>query len=129
MQEGRQKNCFDVFADIAPQKRDLTVQVLYEYEKYYMDLVRKYRPEIQLLKELLEQLRTEQVAFYSDQLPTITRKLEEDAGIDETARREWLNRLTQNMDRSLELSTELIRGYMLKDIEEFRAAVREKLGV
>ena len=129
MQEGRQKNCFDVFADIAPQKRDLTVQVLYEYEKYYMDLVRKYRPEIQLLKELLEQLRTEQVAFYSDQLPTITRKLEEDAGIDETARREWLNRLTQNMDRSFELSTELIRGYMLKDIEEFRAAVREKLGV
>lgn len=120
---------FEEFEDIVSQKQAPTVQVLYEYEKHYMDLVRKYRPEIQFLKELLEQLRAEQVAFYNDQLPSITQKLEEDAGIDEAARREWLKRLTQNMDRSFELSTELIRGYMLKDIEEFRNAVREKLGI
>lgn len=120
---------FEEFEDIVSQKQAPTVQVLYEYEKHYMDLVRKYRPEIQFLKELLEQLRAEQVAFYNDQLPSITQKLEEDAGIDEAARREWLKRLTQNMDRSFELSTELIRGYILKDIEEFRNAVREKLGI
>lgn len=120
---------FDEFCDVSPRKKDPTVQVLYEYEKYYMELVKKYTPEIQLLKDMMERLRTERRTFYDNDLPAIGRKLEEDAGIDEEARKEWLNRLTRNMEHSFEMSETLIFDYMLKDMLEFKAAVREKLGV
>lgn len=128
MQKQDQKD-FDEFNDISPRKKDPTIQVIYDYEKYYMELVNKYTPEIQLLKDMLERLRTEQCAFYDNYLPSISRKLEEDMGIDEEARKEWLNRLTRNMEHSFEMSETLIFDYMLKDMHEFKVAVREKLGI
>ena len=41
-EERKIRNCFDVFEDVSPKRKDPTIQVLYDYEKHYMELIRRY---------------------------------------------------------------------------------------
>lgn len=120
-------NCFDEFKDISPKRKDPTIQVLYEYEKHYLEMVRKYSQEIKFIEDMLSDSRREQETFYSKTLPDIINKLNQDAGVDEDMKKVWLNRLTTNIQRSFTLSETLIKNYATKNIDEFKVAVNEKL--
>lgn len=120
-------NCFDEFKDISPKRKDPTIQVLYEYEKHYLEMVRKYSQEIKFIEDMLSNFRREQETFYSKTLPDIINKLNQDVGVDEEMKKVWLNRLTTNIERSFILSETLINDYATKNIDEFKAAVNEKL--
>lgn len=120
-------NCFSEFDDVSPKRKNPSIQVLYDYEKHYMELVRKYSPEISMIAGMLSDFRKEQEQFYNEVLPQIVVKLNQDVGIDAEMRNIWLKRLTTNMDRSFGLSETLINDYATKRIDEFKAAVNEKL--
>lgn len=120
-------NCFNEFDDVSPKRKDPSIQVLYDYEKHYMELVRKYSPEISMISDMLSNFRAEQEQFYNEILPQIVDKLNQDAGIDDEMRNVWLRRLTTNVDRSFGLSETLINDYATKSIDEFKRAVNEKL--
>ena len=120
-------NCFNEFDDVSPKRKDPSIQVLYDYEKHYMELVRKYSPEISMIAGMIRDLRNEQEQFYNEILPQIITKLNQDAGIDDEMKNVWLKRLTANMDRSFGLSETLINNYVTKSIDEFKIAVNEKL--
>jgi hypothetical protein len=120
-------SCFNEFDDISPKRKDPSIQVLYDYEKHYMELVRKFSPEITMIVDMLSDFRNEQELFYKKVLPEIIEKLNQDVGIDNEMRNVWLKRLTTNMDRSFGLSETLINDYATKSIDEFKASVNEKL--
>lgn len=120
-------NCFNEFDDISPKRKEPSIQVLYDYEKHYMELVRKYSSEITMIADMLEKLRKEQVQFYNETLPQITAKLNNEEAIDDEMKKVWLNRLTTNVNRSFGLSETLINDFVTKSIDEFKAAVNEKL--
>lgn len=120
-------NCFDEFDDVSPKRKNPSIQVLYDYEKHYMELVRKFSPEISMIVDMLGDFRNEQEQFYKEVLPQIVDRLNQDAGIDAEMRNVWLKRLTTNIDRSFGLSETLINDYATKSIDEFKTAVNEKL--
>lgn len=120
-------NCFREFDDISPRKKEPAIQVLYEYEKHYLDLLRKYSSEIQFIENMLKEFREEQTKFYEKTLPQITKKLNEDSGIDNEIKKVWIKRLSENVDRSFNMSETLINDYTTKKIDEFKTAVNEKL--
>ncbi len=120
-------NCFRAFDDVSPKKTEPSIQVLYDYEKHYMELVRKYSQEITFIEDMLRKFREEQTFFYDETLPKITQKLKDDPGVDKEMSKMWLERLTANMDRSFSLSETLINEFTTKKINEFHAAVNEKL--
>lgn len=126
MAEGK-NNCFNEFDDASPKRKDPSIQVLYDYEKHYMELVRKYSPEISMIASMLSDFRNEQERFYKEILPQTAAKLNQDVGIDDEMRKLWLKRLATNMDRSFGLSETLINDYAAKSIDEFKTAVNEKL--
>lgn len=76
------ENCFNEFDDVSPKRKVPSIQVLYDYEKHYMELVRKYSPEISMIVGMLSDFRNEQEQFYKEILPQIVAKLNEDVGID-----------------------------------------------
>ena len=121
-------NCFDEFDDVSPKRKNSSIQVLYDYEKHYMELVRKYSQEISMIAGMLSNFRNEQEKFYEEALPKVINKLNQDIGIDDEMRKVWIERLTTNMDRSFLLSETLISNYVTKSIEEFKTVVNEKLG-
>lgn len=120
-------NCFSEFDDVSPKRKNPSIQVLYDYEKHYMELVRKYSSEISMIAGMLSDFRKEQEQFYNEVLPQIVVKLNQDVGIDAEMRDVWLKRLTTNIDRSFGLSETLINDYATKSIDEFKTAVNEKL--
>ena len=127
MAEKRKPNCFDEFKDISPKKKDPTIQVLYEYEKHYLEMIRKYGEEIKFIQDLLQEYRKEYKTFYETTLPQVKKKLMEDVCIDEEMKRVWLNRFITNVERSFGLSETLINDYAIKNLDEFKKAVNEKL--
>jgi predicted RNase H-like nuclease (RuvC/YqgF family) len=122
-----QGNCFDEFNDISQNKKDPTIQTLYEYEKHYMEMLKKYKNEIDFIQEKLHDNRREREEFYSKILPDISDKLSKDEGIDDKMKQNWLNRLTENIERSFEFSENLINDYAIKNLNEFKKEVDEKL--
>ena len=120
-------NCFDEFNDIPQKKKDPTIQVLYEYEKHYLEMLKKYSDEIRFIQDMLARFRNEQELFYHKLLPDISKKLSEDAGIDDEMKKIWLNRLTTNIERSFSLSETLINDYATKSLDESKQAVNERL--
>lgn len=120
-------NCFSVFGDISPKRREPSIQVLYDYEKHYMELVKKYSLEIEMIANMLKDFRKEQETFYKETLPEIIEKLNQDVSIDKEIKNIWLERLTSNMDRSFSLSETFINDYVTKNVAEFKAEVNETL--
>lgn len=126
MIDKKQENCWSIFGD-APQKKEESLQALFDYEQHYMELVKKHSPEITMIATMLEDLRKEQTEFYMHTLSEIKEKLKQDPAISNEMRELWLNRLMDNMNRSFELSEKLLTNYMTKKVEEFKIAAAKKL--
>lgn len=120
-------NCFNEFDDVSPKRKEPSIQILYDYEKHYMELVRKYNSEITMIANMLSDFRSEQKQFYKEILPQVIDKLNQDEGIDNKMKEIWLKQFTENMDRSFFLTETLINNYTIKKIDEFKIAVNEKL--
>lgn len=120
-------NCFDEFKDIPQKRKDPTIQILFEYEKHYLEMLKKYGNEIKFIQDMLSGFRKEQEQFYSTTLPNIIENLSKDDGIDVEMKKIWLNRFTGNIERSFNLSENLINDYAIKNLNEFKAEVDEKI--
>lgn len=127
MESGNISNCFGEFEDVSPKRKEPTIQVIYEYEKHYLEMLRKYSNEIEFIQKMLSNFREEQAKFYHQVLPDIEDKLKGDEAINDEMRRIWIDRLVANMDRSFNLSESLINDYAVKNLDEFKTAVNEKM--
>ena len=120
-------NCFDEFNDILPKRKEPSIQALYDYEKHYMELVRKYSKEINMIAEMLSDFRDEQKEFYEEILPQVSEKLNQEEIIDNEMKKRWLTQFKANMDRSFSLTETLINNYTTKKIDEFKTIINEKI--
>jgi len=120
-------NCFDEFDDISPKRKEPSIQILYDYEKHYMELVRKYSTEITMIAKMLSDFRDEQKEFYEEILPQVSEKLNQEEIIDNEMKKRWLTQFKANMDRSFSLTETLINNYTTKKIDEFKTIINEKI--
>ena len=123
----KEENCFSEFSTITPKKQNQTIQILYDYEKHYMELVKKYSDEIRMIDNLLKSLRAEKVNFYKQEVPIIIETLKKEEFIDETIINQWIDRLSSDIERSFLISERLIETYLTKSIEDFEQAIGDKV--
>jgi gluconate kinase len=100
--------------------------MLVAYEEHYMRLVKNFRHEIEFINELHTSHTQEVRNFYDKDLPAIIKKLESEPIADDV-RREWLKHLERHMHKSFEMSEHFIDILTTKKVEEFDAALREKI--
>ena len=117
---------FDKFHRHTPKHEDPKAQVLYDYEKHYMDLIKSYRHEIEFINQLHTAHTQEVKNFYENELPAIQKKLASEP-INDDVRREWLKNLEEHMNNSFKMSGHFIGILTTKTLEEFNAAIREKI--
>ena len=91
-----------------------------------MDLVKSYRREIEFINQLHASHTQEVKNFYEKDLPAIQKKLASEP-IDDEVRREWLKHLENHMNKSFEMSGHFIGILTTKNLDEFNAAIREKI--
>ena len=119
-------DAFSMFEDISPRKQEPTLQVLYDYEKHYMELIRQHKNEIVFIENMLKDYRQENIDFFNNQLSKISQKLYAEH-IDKDMKNAWLKRLEENMNRSFAISEKLITDYTTKKLDEFKTIANEKL--
>lgn len=119
-------DAFSMFEDISPRKQEPTLQVLYDYEKHYMELIRQHKNEIVFIENMLKDYRQENIDFFNNQLSRISQKLDAEH-IDKDMKNAWLKRLEENMNRSFAISEKLITDYTTKKLDEFKTIANEKL--
>ena len=117
---------FDKFHKVSTQKENPELQTLYDYEKHYMDLVKKYKPEIEFINGLQVEHTQEVKKFYSQDLPAIQEKLAKEP-IDEETKNEWLKHLEAHISKSFDMSEHFIWTLTTKKVEEFNRAIRDKI--
>ena len=110
-----------------PKTADPNVEILYSYEKHYMDLVKSYRHEIEFINELHTDHIREVQNFYREELPQIQNHLAQDSTIDEETKREWLKHLENHISDSFEMSEKFISILTTKKLEEFNTAIRNQI--
>ena len=119
-------DAFSMFEDISPRKQEPTLQVLYDYEKHYMELIRQHKNEIVFIENMLKDYRQENIDFFNNQLSKISQKLDAEH-IDKDMKNACLKRLEENMNRSFAISEKLITDYTTKKLDEFKTIANEKL--
>ena len=119
------RSVFDAF-DTSPERKEKNLQTLYDYEKHYMELVKKYRAEIEFISQLQNEHTQEVKKFYQQDLPAIQEKLSGEP-IDEETRNEWLKNLERHISKSFDMSEHFIRTLTTKKVEEFDRAIRAKI--
>ena len=119
-------NIFDRFGGGKPRHSDTTAEMLMDYEEHYMRLVKSYHHEIEFINDLHTTHTQEVKNFYANDLPAIIKKLEAEPIADDV-RREWLKHLEEHMNKSFDMSGHFIGVLTTKKVEEFNAALRDKI--
>lgn len=122
----KKSSVFDAFEEIPTEKQKPNLQVLFDYEKHYMDLVKKYKPEIDYITGLQNEHTQEVKKFYQFDLPAIQEKLSKEP-VDEETKNEWLKHLEEHISKSFDMSEHFIWTLTTKKVEEFNKAIRDKI--
>ena len=118
-------NAFEVFNDDSPKDGQTSAKLLYDYEKHYMQLLTTHKNDIEFIATLLKNLRSEQNES-TEKIIELNQKLLEQ-GVDEDVKNTWLKHLANNLNRSFQLSYELISHYIIMDDETFKAELQKRI--
>ena len=117
---------FDEFRDKLPTNSNPVAQVLYEYERHYMRLIKEFQHEIEFIDGLHTFHAQEVKKFYSEDLPAIIDKLRT-TPIANDVQEEWIKNLQEHMDKSFKMSQKFLEVLTTKKVEEFNAALCKKI--
>ncbi|MCZ3384887.1 nickel transporter [Kosakonia sp. SOY2] len=99
------------------------LEVLYNFEKNYLELVKAYKEEIKFASTLQEDLRKERSKFFSETLKEVSGTLSE-SQVDQSVASKWLKELVDSYTKSLDLSSSLIEEHTLDTIGKIRSEAK-----
>jgi F0F1-type ATP synthase delta subunit len=99
------------------------LEVLYNFEKNYLELVKEYKEEIKFASSLQEDLRKERAKFFSETLKEVSTTLSE-SQVDGEVASKWLKELVDSYTKSLNLSGSLIEEHTLDTIGKIRSEAK-----
>ena len=101
------------------------LEVVAQYEEHYMRLLRNYKEEIAEIESMMREVRKERETFYQITLPQIEKTIRSDKVLSEDARREWIEELRANMEKSFRISEALIQHYVTSNQAEFKEKLKK----
>ncbi|MEC6906678.1 MULTISPECIES: nickel transporter [Photobacterium] len=99
------------------------LEILYNFEKNYLALVKEYKEEIKFASTLQEDLRKERSKFFSETLKEVSHTLSE-SQVDGAVASKWLEELVDSYTKSLDLSSSLIEEHTLDTIGKIRSEAK-----
>lgn len=99
------------------------LEILFQYEKNYLELVKEFKEEIKFAGSIQEDLRKERAKFFSDTLKEVSSTLK-DSQVEPTIAAGWLEELVGSYTKSLDLSSGLIEEQAIDTIGKIRNEAR-----
>lgn len=95
------------------------LDILFEYEKHYLALIKEYKEEIKFASSLQEDLRKERANFFSATLREVYATLQA-TKVGPEIESMWLEKLVSSYTDSLDLSSELVKENTLSRVSELK---------
>lgn len=102
------------------------LQILFEYERNYLSLIKEFKEEIKFVGSLQEDLRKERAKFFSDTLQDVSAALKDSQVSNEVAN-QWIQELVNSYTKSLDVSSGLIEEHTFDAIGEIRRQAKNQL--
>lgn len=119
---------FEKFRPSGVSKKNEDAEVLFQYNRKYMEILHLYRDDIQYIEEELKKLRLEELDFYENQIVSIRNKLN-DEGVEVKIIDDWIAKLEKNVGYNFLMSKDLLMDFVVQKENEFRKQIKEKVGV
>lgn len=111
---------------ISTSKLKDRLQILFEYERNYLSLIKEFKEEIKFVGSLQEDLRKERAKFFSDTLQDVSAALKDSQVSNEVAN-QWIQELVNSYTKSLDVSSGLIEEHTFDAIGEIRRQAKSQL--
>ncbi len=111
---------------LATSKLKERLQLLFEYERNYLSLVKEFKEEIKFVGSLQEDLRKERAKFFSDTLQEVSAALKESQVAGDVAS-QWIQELVNSYTKSLDVSSGLVEEHTFDTIGEIRKKAKDEI--
>jgi hypothetical protein len=89
------------------------LELLYQYEKHYLELIKEYKEEIKFANSLQEDLRRERSQFFTQTLKEVIQTMKT-AEVDKTVSAQWIQELVASYTKSIDLSGDLAKTHVIE---------------
>lgn len=102
------------------------LQMLFEYEKNYLTLIKEFKEEIKFIGSIQEDLRKERAKFFSDTLREVSNAMK-DSQVSTDVANQWIQELVNSYTKSLDVSAALIEEHTFDTIGNIRNKAKETI--
>lgn len=102
------------------------LQLLFEYEKNYLGLIKEYKEEIKFVGSLQEDLRKERAKFFSETLREVSGAMK-DAQVSSEVASLWIQELVNSYTKSLDVSSGLVEENTFDTIGQIRGQAKSTM--
>jgi hypothetical protein len=100
------------------------LEILFDYEKKYLELTKTYKEEIKFAASLQEDIRKERSNFFAETLKEVHKTLE-DVKMDKKAIDLWITELVNSYTKSLDVSSDLSKDHTIEMMGILRDASKK----
>ncbi len=104
--------------------RDKKLEILYNHEKHFLDILKEYKEEIKFAASLQAEIRKEESTFFSSTLKEVCNSLKE-TQIDSKCQAKWIFDLVSSYTSSLRLSSQLAEEHVINLLGEIQKEASE----
>ena len=89
------------------------LDLLFQYEKHYLELIKEYKEEIKFANTMQEDLRREKTQFFTQTLKDVIQTMKT-AEIDKNVSGQWIQELVASYTKSIDLSGDLAKTHAIE---------------
>lgn len=101
------------------------LELLYQYEKHYLELIKNYKEEIKFASALQEDLRRERSQFFTQTLKEVIQTMK-GAEISGEVSAKWIQDLVESYTKSIDLSGDLAKTHVVKIISSLTSEAKRE---
>jgi len=102
------------------------LDLLYQYEKHYLELIKEYKEEIKFAGSMQEDLRRERSQFFTQTLREVVQTLQAQE-IDKKVASQWIEELVASYTKSIDLSSDLAKTHVVQVLSIFKEEAKQEV--
>lgn len=102
------------------------LELLYQYERHYLNLIKEYKEEIKFANTLQEDLRRERSQFFTQTLKDVVQTMK-NAEVDKNIAAQWLEDLVSSYSKSIDLSSDLAKTHVIQVLNIFKEEAKQEI--
>ncbi len=102
------------------------LELLFQYEKHYLEMIKGYKEEIKFAASLQEDLRRQRSQFFTQTLREVVQTLQTQE-IDKKVASQWIEELVASYTKSIDLSSDLAKTHVVQVLSIFKEETKQEV--